>query len=191
MTTANSPAAPFWDRQAHCDRRPVLIARGRMMAAWRRGFASRGFVEVDTACLQVSPGNEAHIEGFSTQLVQPDGGRSRLFLHSSPEFACKKLIAAGEERIFTFAHVFRNGERGPLHHPEFTMLEWYRAGEPVEALIDDCGFLLAAAAEAAGVRRLRWRAEGLERDHHARPRHAAFAAACRDRKSTRLNSSHT
>jgi lysyl-tRNA synthetase class 2 len=128
-----------------------------MMTAWRAGFADRDFIEVETAVLQVSPGNEAEIAGFGTDLVGPDGSTDRLYLHSSPEFACKKLLAAGEERIFTFARVFRNGERGPLHHPEFTMLEWYRAGAPYLDLVADCGWLVAEAARAAGATRLRYR----------------------------------
>jgi len=146
-----------------------------MMAAWRRGFEARDFVEVETAALQVSPGNEAHIRAFATEIEGPDGDRRRLYLHSSPEFACKKLLAAGEERIFTFARVFRNGERGPLHHPEFTMLEWYRAGEDYESLIDDCSFVLAAAAEAAGVSRLRFRVG--ECDPFAAPERLTVAEA--------------
>ena len=145
------------------------------MSAWRRGFEARGFTEVETAALQVSPGNEAHIGAFATQLLGPDGERRTLYLHSSPEFACKKLLAAGEERIFCFARVFRNGERGPLHHPEFTMLEWNRASEPHETLIDDCGFLLAAAAEAAGTRRLTFR--GREADAFAEPERLGVAEA--------------
>ena len=112
---------------------------------------------METAILQVSPGNEAHIGAFATELESPGGGRRRLYLHSSPEFSCKKLLAAGENRIFSFAKVFRNGERGPLHHPEFTMLEWYRAGEDYAVLIGDCARLLAIAAEAAGRRELTWR----------------------------------
>ena len=140
----------------HEGRRPLLMARNRMIAAWRAGFAERGFTEVDTAALQVSPGNEAHIAGFATHLLGPDQKASRLYLHSSPEFACKKLLAAGEARIFTLAHVFRNGERGPLHHPEFTMLEWYRVGEGLDALVEDCRFILAAAAQAAGASLLRY-----------------------------------
>ncbi len=92
-------------------------------------FAERDFIEVDTATLQVSPGNEAHLHAFATEAIDHDGSRTPLYLHTSPEFACKKLLSAGERRIACFAHVYRNRERGPLHHPEFTMLEWYRAGE--------------------------------------------------------------
>ena len=168
MTTVSLQGArPFWDRQSHADRRPALLARGRMMDAWRSGFAVRDFVEVETAVLQVSPGNEAHIAGFATELAGPDGGKSPFYLHSSPEFACKKLLAAGEERIFTFARVFRNGERGALHHPEFTMLEWYRVGEDYRRLIEDCGWIVGEAARLAGASRLRWR--GRECDPHAPP----------------------
>ncbi|MFN3889574.1 MAG: EF-P lysine aminoacylase EpmA [Beijerinckiaceae bacterium] len=145
------PASPFWSRSVHADRRPLLQARARAFSAWRKWFADREFLEVDTAALQVSPGNEAHIAAFETAFEGPDG-RMALYLHSSPEFACKKLLAAGEERIFSLSHVFRNGERGPLHHPEFTMLEWYRAGEDYSVLIDDAAALCALAAEAAGAR---------------------------------------
>ena len=146
-----------------------------MLAAWRAGFDAQGFTEVDTAALQVSPGNEAHIGAFATGLIGPDGRKSPLYLHTSPEFACKKLLSAGEERIFTFAHVFRNGERGPLHHPEFTMLEWYRAGEPYEVLIADCRRILSTAAEAAGVARLTYR--GHEADPFVPPERLTVAEA--------------
>ncbi len=107
--------------------------------------------------LQVSPGNEAHLHAFATELYATDGTRSRLYLHTSPEFACKKLLAAGERKIFDFARVFRNRERGALHHPEFTLLEWYRVEEPYEALMEDCAALVAAAAHAVGTRRLSFR----------------------------------
>ena len=147
---------PWWDRDAHADRRPFLLARGRIQAALRRWFEAQGFVEVETGALQVSPGNETHLHAFATELIGPDGARRPLYLHTSPEFACKKLLAAGEERIFTFAPVFRNRERGALHHPAFTMLEWYRAGEPYERLMEDCAALLRIAAEAAGSDALRF-----------------------------------
>lgn len=145
---------PWWCRDRHRDRRPFLLARGRIQAAIRGWFEARGFVEVDTAALQVSPGNETHLTAFATELIGPDGARRPLYLNTSPEFACKKLLAAGEKRIFTFAPVFRNRERGTLHHPCFTMLEWYRAREPCERLMDDCTALLRLAAEAAGAEQL-------------------------------------
>lgn len=91
-----------------------------------------------------------------------DGARARLYLHTSPEFAAKKLLAAGEKRLFTFSHVFRNRERGPLHHPEFTMLEWYRAGETYDVLMDDCAAMLQLAAETAGAKRLTWRGRSVD-----------------------------
>jgi lysyl-tRNA synthetase class 2 len=134
-----------------------LAARGRILAALRNWFGAQGFVEVETPILQVSPGNETHLHAFATELIAPGGARSRMHLHTSPEFACKKLIAAGEQKIFTFARVFRNRERGPLHHPEFTLLEWYRAGESYEALMQDCAGLLVRAAEAAGSTQWRFK----------------------------------
>jgi elongation factor P--(R)-beta-lysine ligase len=142
--------SPWWDRQVHADRRPFLLARGRIMAALRDWFLAHGFVEVETCALQVSPGNETHLHAFATELIEPQGARQPLYLNTSPEFACKKLLAAGEERIFTFAPVFRNRERGALHHPAFTVLEWYRAGEPYERLMEDCAALLQIASRAAG-----------------------------------------
>jgi lysyl-tRNA synthetase class 2 len=150
-------ASPWWARDVYADRKPFLEARARIAAGVRAFFALEGFTEVETAALQVSGGNEAHISAFGVDLVAPSGESSRLYLHSSPEFSCKKLLAAGEERIFTFARVFRNRERSALHHPEFTMLEWYRVGEPVSRLVEDCAGLLAVAARAAGTDRFLWR----------------------------------
>jgi lysyl-tRNA synthetase class 2 len=152
----NAPS-PWWAPHVHADRRPFLAARAGITAAARDFFRSRGFTEVESAALQVSPGNEAHLHGFATELQAPAGPRSRLYLHTSPEFACKKLLAAGERRIFDFARVFRNRERGALHHPEFTLLEWYRAEEPYDAIMDDCAALLVAAAHAHGTRHLSFR----------------------------------
>jgi elongation factor P--(R)-beta-lysine ligase len=150
-------ASPFWSREAYADRQPFLRKRRAMTEAVRRFLAGEGFVEVETAALQVSGGNEPHISTFGVELLGAAGEKTPLFLHSSPEFACKKLLAAGEERIFTFARVFRNRERGPLHHPEFTMLEWYRAGEPLSRVVEDCAGLMVAAARAAGTDSFLWR----------------------------------
>ncbi len=151
MPETSPAASPFWAPHVHADRRPALLARGRIVAALRAWFAARDFIEVETGALQVSPGNETHLHAFATTLVAPDGASSRLYLRTSPEFACKKLLAAGERRIVEFAKVFRNRERGALHHPEFTLVEWYRAGEPYGTLMEDCAAILAVAAEAAGT----------------------------------------
>ncbi|KQX04769.1 elongation factor P--(R)-beta-lysine ligase [Ensifer sp. Root423] len=147
-----SHASPWWTPDVHADRRPFLLGRNRIQSVLRRFFETRDFIEVDTATLQVSPGNEAHLHAFATEALNHDGTDHPLYLHTSPEFACKKLLAGGEERIACFAHVYRNRERGPLHHPEFTMLEWYRAGESYEALMRDCAEILALAAETTGTK---------------------------------------
>jgi lysyl-tRNA synthetase class 2 len=157
---AKSP--PFWLPGVHARRRPYLLARSRIAAAVRAWFAAQDFVEVDTAALQVSPGNETHLHAFATALIGPGNERRELYLRTSPEFAAKKLLAAGETRIFEMAKVFRNRERGPLHHPEFTLLEWYRAGEPYEMLMDDCAALLRVAAQAAGMREFRFRGRSVD-----------------------------
>ena len=149
--------SPLWSRHLHGDRRPLLLARGRIVAAVRAFFTARDFVEVETAVLQLSPGNEAHLHAFATELVAPDGRRVPRYLRTSPEFACKKLLAAGEPRIFELAHSFRNREQSSLHHPEFTLLEWYRADESYDVLMEDCAALLGAAAEAVGTKRLAFR----------------------------------
>jgi lysyl-tRNA synthetase class 2 len=144
--------SPFWDPDRHADRRPFLLARNAILRAIRGFFETQGFVEVDPSVLQVSPGNEAHLHAFRTEYRSTDGAaRLPLYLHTSPEFACKKLLAAGETRLFSFAHVFRNREHGALHHPEFTMLEWYRVEAPYEVLMEDCAGLLRVAARAAGT----------------------------------------
>lgn len=148
---SEAAASPWWARAVHADRRPRLLARQRMRRALQDWFEAQGFVEVDTPCLQVSPGNEAHLHAFETRLEATDASAlASLYLQTSPEFAAKKLLAAGEERLFTFAHVFRNREAGPLHQPEFTMLEWYRADAPLSKLMTDCEALVRAAVRAAG-----------------------------------------
>ncbi|WCS28052.1 EF-P lysine aminoacylase GenX [Methylobacterium sp. NMS14P] len=167
--------SPWWSAGRHADRRPALLLRNRILAAFRGWFADRDFVEAEAACLQVSPGNEAHLSAFATEAVGASGARTPLYLHTSPEFACKKLLAAGETRLFTVARVFRNRERGPLHHPEFTMLEWYRAGAPYTALMADCAALLAGAAEVAGARRFTFRDR--ETDPFAEPERLSLAEA--------------
>src|SRR6516165_10373839 len=164
---------PFW--ALHARRRPFLLGRMRMAAALRQFFAARDFVEVETATLVPSPGNETHLHAFATDLMAPAGTRTRLYLRTSPEFACKKLLAAGERRIVEFARSFRNRERGILHHPEFTLVEWYRAQEPYEVLMEDCGAILALAAEAVGSKRFSFRDRAI--DPFAAPERLTVAEA--------------
>ena len=168
-------STPWWDADRHADRRPFLLGRNRITAAVRAWFAGRDFVETETPALPVSPGTEAHLHAFATEAVGPDGSRRPLYLHTSPEFACKKLLAAGERRIFDIARVWRNREHGALHHPEFTLLEWYRAEEPYEALMADCSALLALAAETAGAKAFAFR--GLTVDPFAEPERLTLAEA--------------
>ena len=170
-----TPKKPWWDCDKHADRRAFLLARNRIQQALRSWFQEQGFIEVEPALLQVSPGNEIHLHAFATELIAPDGERRPIHLSTSPEFACKKLLAAGEERIFTFAPSFRNRERGALHHPQFTMLEWYRANAPYEALMDDCASLLALAADAVEATEFRFHAR--HADPRAQPERLTVAEA--------------
>ena len=164
---ASATVGPWWAPERHRDRRPLLLARGRILAGLREHFLAEGFIEVDTAQLQISPGNETHLHGVRADLRDEAGAARRRYLATSPEFAMKKLLAAGETKIFSFARVFRDREVSRTHSPEFTMLEWYRVGEPYEALMADCHAILRVAAEAAGADRLRHR--GLEADPFAAP----------------------
>jgi elongation factor P--(R)-beta-lysine ligase len=149
-----SPPAPrpFWNLRRHNQRRAWLVARARVSTFVRRWFDAKDFIEVQSTALQVSPGNETHLHGFKTALVLADGSPYKAYLHTSPEFGMKKLLAAGERQIFTLASVFRNRERTALHAPEFVMLEWYRAYTTLERVIEDCVAILALAAHAAGTK---------------------------------------
>jgi len=166
---------PFWHPDRHADRRPALLARNRIQSAIRGWLADEGFLEVDPCALQISPGNEAHLHAFSTQAIGNDGHPQTMYLHTSPEFAMKKLLAAGETRIATFSHVWRNRERGPRHSPEFTMLEWYRAGEDYTVLMRDCATILQLAAQAAGA--TLFRHNGVDCDPFALPERLSVAEA--------------
>jgi lysyl-tRNA synthetase class 2 len=147
----------YWRPDRHADRRPLLLARNRVKAALRGWFVGQGFTEVECGAIQHSPGNETHLHAFSTQW-QPEGGvAATRYLHTSPEFAAKKLLAAGETRIVDFARVWRNRESGPLHAPEFTMIEWYRTDAPWGDVMADSVALCRTALAAAGRDHLTWR----------------------------------
>lgn len=147
----------WWSPEEHARRRGHLLARASIKAGLRAWFGREGFLETECGALVISPGNEAHLHAFHTQYVTESGQIRTLYLHTSPEFAMKKLLAAGETRIFDFARAYRNREVGGRHSPEFTMLEWYRAGAEMAAVMDDSTTIARVAAEAAGTDRLVWK----------------------------------
>jgi lysyl-tRNA synthetase class 2 len=167
--------SPWWSPARHADVRPLLAARGAITTAVRAWFDEQGFTEVETSILQVSPGNETHLHAPRTELIQADGTRATRYLRTSPEFAAKKLLAAGEQKIFEFARVFRDRERGDLHLPEFTMLEWYRADAGYDAVMADSVVIIAHAAQATGIGRFSFR--GRSADPFAEPELLTVAAA--------------
>ncbi len=158
---------PAWRPDLYAKRRPNLLVRQKVIRAIRTYFESEDFVEVDTPALQRSPGNEVHLQAFRTELISPRGDvpPETLYLHTSPEFAMKKLLVAGERRIYQIAHVYRNGERSSRHHPEFTMMEWYRAGCDTYEIMQDCVRLVRACAQAASRRT--FHANGMDCDPFA------------------------
>jgi elongation factor P--(R)-beta-lysine ligase len=167
--------SPWWSAMRHADRKPFLMARGEITRAVRAWFDEQGFAEVETGILQVSPGNETHLHAPRTELHRADGARATRYLRTSPEFSCKKLLAAGEAKIFEFARVFRDRERGDLHLPEFTMLEWYRADTPYDAIMADTIAVIACAAQATGIRQFSFR--GKIADPFAEPERLTVAGA--------------
>jgi lysyl-tRNA synthetase class 2 len=135
---------PPWHPEGLAARMPFLARRARLTAAARAFFAARGYQEVETPYAVAAPGEEVHLAAFATERRHADGRREPLWLHTSPEFAMKRLLVGGADRIFQLARVWRNGEAGPLHAPEFTMLEWYRPGADIDALIEETAALLRA-----------------------------------------------
>jgi lysyl-tRNA synthetase class 2 len=171
----NDQPSPWWSTARHADLRPFLAARSAIARAIRAWFDEQGFVEVETGILQVSPGNETHLHAPRTELMGADGRPATRYLRTSPEFACKKLLAAGETRIFELARVFRDRERGDLHLPEFTMLEWYRADASYDAVMADSVVVIAHAAQATGIGRFSFR--GKTADPFAEPELVTVAEA--------------
>ena len=171
----NDQLSPWWSAGRHADIRPFLMARSAIAKTIRAWFDQQGFAEVETGILQVSPGNEIHLHAPRAELTRPDGARATRYLRTSPEFACKKLLAAGEAKIFEFARVFRDRERGDLHLPEFTMLEWYRANATYDAVMADSVVIIAHAAQATGIGRFSLR--GKVADPFAEPELLTVAAA--------------
>src|SRR6266704_3661513 len=175
LMAGNDQISPWWSKARHADVRPFLMARSAVTKAIRAWFDEQGFAEVETAILQVSPGNETHLHAPRTELAGAGGERATRYLWTSPEFACKKLLAAGEAKIFELARVFRDRERGDLHLPEFTMLEWYRANTSYDAVMADSIVVIAHAAQATGIGRFAFR--GKTADPFVEPELLTVAAA--------------
>ena len=141
--------------------RERLVARAALLERAREFFAARSILEVDTPLVVNTPVSDVHIHSPYVQLsAQPDGAAAapaqRYFLHTSPEYAMKRLLAAGSGDIYQICHVVRGNERGRLHNPEFTLIEWYRVGFALEQLMDEVDalvrVLLGAAAPPASER---------------------------------------
>lgn len=130
--------------------RSVLLARKAMNDTVRRFFDARGFLEVETPIAVLSPGLEPHLFAFQTKEHGPDGSEQTLYLHTSPEYAMKRLLGRGSGHIYQLARVFRNGERSRTHTPEFTMLEWYRCPGALDEIMDDTEHLIREIAGAIG-----------------------------------------
>jgi elongation factor P--(R)-beta-lysine ligase len=128
---------PVWHPDSLAARLPFLRRRALLTAATRAFFIARGYTEVETPYAVRTPGEEVHLRAFRTLREFADGTSEPLWLHTSPEFAMKKLLVAGAGPIFQLARVWRNGEGSDLHAPEFTMLEWYRPGADMDSLIDE------------------------------------------------------
>lgn len=126
---------PVWNPDSLAARLPFLRRRSRLTAATRAFFSARGYTEVETPYAVPAPGEEVHLRPFPTRHDRPDGSSEPLWLHTSPEFAMKRLLVAGAGPIFQLARVWRNGEGSALHAPEFTMLEWYKPGSGMDTLI--------------------------------------------------------
>jgi len=138
-------------------RREMARARARLQEVVRRFLHARGFEEVETPCLVAAPGMEPHVDAFESRFVPEGDGLPRsLWLHTSPEYAMKRLLGEGFPRIFQLARVFRNGEVSATHNPEFTMLELYRAGTDYAGIMADLEELVAhSARELTGAARVR------------------------------------
>lgn len=116
-----------------------LRRRADLLHETRTWFRDEGFLEVDTPLVVPSPGTEVHLAATEVrQRPRPGAEPERRFLATSPEYAMKRLLAGGAPPIFQLGHVFRDGERGRNHRPEFSLLEWYRPWRSPEAILDDC-----------------------------------------------------
>lgn len=142
----------WWHPHKFEAQKPYLETRMRVIKAVRAFFDEQDFWEIETPILQVCPVMDTHIHAFKTDILGLDLQKEReLYLHTSPEFAMKKLMVAGVKDLYQICHVFRNGEGSKLHSPEFTMIEWYRSDAGYEEIMDDCVDLLRTTAKKLGI----------------------------------------
>ena len=138
----------WWRPDLFAGKIPYLEARARLMGGIRDFFNGRGYLEVETPALQKSPCMEAHIQAFRTELLGADRqSRETFYLHTSPEFAMKKLLVAGLPKIYQLAKVFRNAEGSSWHSPEFCMLEWYQKGMDYRNMMEETAALVRCVAK--------------------------------------------
>ncbi len=156
---------------------PILHLRADLLRRLREFFHSRDFLEVETPILSADVVVDRHLDPFCTTLCddprRPEVGR-RLWLQTSPEFHMKRLLAAGAGAIFQVTKVFRNAERGALHNPEFTMVEWYRPGDDMSAGMQLLSDLCEAMLARGPAERISY-AEAFSRDARLHDPHTASA----------------
>ena len=145
----------WWHPDLYLKNHPKRLARQAVFRTIRTWFEGQDFFEVDTPALQISPGLEVHLRAFQTQFDDPLGGAQTFYLHTSPEFTMKKLVTAGLPRIFQLCKTYRNEGVSATHQPEFTMLEWYRAGADYNQIMQDTIDLVRACARACSAQVLR------------------------------------
>ncbi len=155
MTPPDTTAESTWRRLAEGDLSWEMVRlRSRILDRVRSFFRERGFLEVDPPIAVPCPNIDPNV--FPVTLADASGKASKRYLHTSPELSLKKLLAAGSGNLFYLGKVFRDREGSPLHHPEFTMLEWYRVGEPAETVMEDVEALtLELAREICGREEVR------------------------------------
>ena len=155
---------PVWHPDSLADRMPFLHRRARLTAQTRAFFTRHGFLEVETSYAVPAPGEEVHLSAFATTRIGTDGATEPLWLHTSPEFAMKKLLVAGAGKIFQLARVWRNGEGSALHAHEFTMLEWYAPDQSLTGLMNQTeAFLRAVLPDSVTCRGITTDLAGFER----------------------------
>lgn len=129
----------------------ALRLRARLYALIRQFFAARNVLEVETPILSVAGNTDPNIESFSTEFSGPlSAGMRTRWLRTSPEYPLKRLLATGIGDCYELGRVFRNGEAGRRHNPEFTMLEWYRVGFDHRQLMDEVAELIQHALALVG-----------------------------------------